>query len=252
MTFNQRQKEYYNRIAPGYNKLLLFDRDNRNHMIRTKAIVDSLLFRKSYSILEVGVGTGITAKHILSAYPYKSFTGIDLSEGMLGLACRELSGLSGVTLKIADMEKLPFPDESFDVVYCVGTIHHANKPFKALAEMVRVLKKNRALALVEPNRYSIYDKMIHPFRHNGENWSDINQREMINARFETAMKKLGLSGICVKNILYTIPKPDFLSGFYDKVDAVVGHIPIVNRMSMNLLVKGNKVSDNEKNTKEKS
>jgi SAM-dependent methyltransferase len=46
----------------------------------------------------------------------------------------------------ADGEHLPFPDETFDITYCVATLHHALDLNKMVREMTRVTKKGGTVA----------------------------------------------------------------------------------------------------------
>ena len=50
-------------------------------------------------------------------------------------------GLTSYLQRI-DAEILPFPDQSFDLVYSWGVIHHAEHPERIIAEVRRVLKPN--------------------------------------------------------------------------------------------------------------
>jgi SAM-dependent methyltransferase len=49
---------------------------------------------------------------------------------------------------VADVERLPFSDRSFDVVYVHDGLHHLEDPIRGLAEMMRVAR--RAISLTEP------------------------------------------------------------------------------------------------------
>ncbi len=53
--------------------------------------------------------------------------------------------------KKATAYKLPFPDNSFDVVTCQTLLIHLSDPAKALTEMKRVVKKNGIVICVEPS-----------------------------------------------------------------------------------------------------
>ena len=57
----------------------------------------------------------------------------------------------------AEAESLPFPDRSFDVVYCFSTLEHVADPGWALREMVRVLRADGALYLHTPNRWACFE-----------------------------------------------------------------------------------------------
>jgi len=90
-------------------------------------------------VLEVGGGMGTDlvqfAKHGALTTDY------DLSSGHLAHAKRnfELRGLKGEFIH-GDGEKMPFPDNTFDVVYSNGVIHHTPNTVAVIAEMQRVLK----------------------------------------------------------------------------------------------------------------
>lgn len=90
------------------------------------------------SALDLGCGTGEIMKLILQADPHKELYGIDLSEKMLAVARSKLP--NQVKLLSGDSESLPFPDHSFDVVYCNDSFHHYPAPQNVLREVRRVLK----------------------------------------------------------------------------------------------------------------
>lgn len=46
-----------------------------------------------------------------------------------------------IPIEKQDMEKLTYPDESFDIVHCVNALDHCEDPYKAIAELIRVCKK---------------------------------------------------------------------------------------------------------------
>lgn len=89
-------------------------------------------------VLEIGVGMGADYEQWLKAGAIA--TGIDLSAASLEQARRRcrLSGLKP-DLYEADAERLPFPDECFDIVYSYGVMHHSPNPERCLEEAWRVL-----------------------------------------------------------------------------------------------------------------
>jgi len=101
-------------------------------------------------VLDVGCGGGQTAIRLKEIYPHLSITGIDLSELMIARA-RKRTQRKGFVLKfqIADAQALPFPDESFDVVYSLGSVKHWPDPLLGIAECWRVLKQGGELLLTD-------------------------------------------------------------------------------------------------------
>jgi ubiquinone/menaquinone biosynthesis C-methylase UbiE len=68
-------------------------------------------------------------------------TGVDLTEQGVALT-RERLDLEGrqANVNTADAERLPFEDESFDIVYSWGVLHHSPDTRQAISEVHRVLR----------------------------------------------------------------------------------------------------------------
>ena len=77
-------------------------------------------------VLDLGCGTGALTAQVLEQDPRRQVTGLDLSEQMLAQARARLG--DRVNLVQGDSEHLPFPDQSFDVVYCCDSFHHYPAP----------------------------------------------------------------------------------------------------------------------------
>ncbi len=92
------------------------------------------------SILDVGCAKGFMLYDFLQAIPGIKVRGIDISGYAIDQALAEVKPF----VMVADAKQLPFPDQSFDLVISINTIH--NLPLKecqqALSEIQRVTKKN--------------------------------------------------------------------------------------------------------------
>lgn len=60
----------------------------------------------------------------------------------------------GLTFGMADAERLPFADETFDVVHSKDSLHHMSSPERALREYRRVLRPGGTALIVEANRFN--------------------------------------------------------------------------------------------------
>jgi ubiquinone/menaquinone biosynthesis C-methylase UbiE len=91
------------------------------------------------SVLEIGVGMGADYLEWLKAGA--NATGVDLSPASIDKARRrcELAGYPA-DLRVADAENLPFPSDSFDIVYSYGVLHHSPDTARCIREAWRVLK----------------------------------------------------------------------------------------------------------------
>jgi len=95
-------------------------------------------------VLEIGVGVG--ADHQRFAEAGAKLTGIDLTERAISHTQTRL-GLIGLTseLKTCSAENLDFPDDTFDLVFSHGVLHHVPKTQAAQREIHRVLKPGGGL-----------------------------------------------------------------------------------------------------------
>ncbi|ONK15973.1 bifunctional 2-polyprenyl-6-hydroxyphenol methylase/3-demethylubiquinol 3-O-methyltransferase UbiG [Streptomyces sp. MP131-18] len=105
-------------------------------------------------VLDIGCGGGLLAEEFSRAGC--RVTGIDPSRTSLAAAGEHAkeSGLD-IEYKHAVAERLPFPDNSFDLVYCCDTLEHVTDTDQAIREVARVLR---------PGGYYLYDTINRTFR----------------------------------------------------------------------------------------
>ena len=104
--------------------------------------------------LDVGCGTGVLAERLADA-GYE-MSGVDPSEGMLGVL-RARTAKVGATR--ATGTKLPFADDSFDLVLTVAVLHHVADPADVrdtLREMVRVARPGARILVWDHNPRNPY------------------------------------------------------------------------------------------------
>lgn len=135
-------REAYRRWAPVY--------DNTFGLVaaagRSEAV--TLINQRRGSVLEVGVGTGLSLPHYA---PYLKITGIDLSAEMLDKAQLRVArnGLLNVEgLHEMDAAELTFPDESFDTVVAMYVMTVVPQPDRVLSELERVCKTGGEVMIV--------------------------------------------------------------------------------------------------------
>jgi SAM-dependent methyltransferase len=123
--------------------------DNPWLQTREKALAAKLaaLCPQARSVLEVGCGEGSNLYYLKPLLPQAEFTGLDFSEAKIAFA-REF--LPDLRFERADALALPFPEASFDFVFCRDLLHHVDfdRP-GVLREMKRVLKAGGVMAVYE-------------------------------------------------------------------------------------------------------
>ena len=99
--------------------------------------------------LDIACGPGTLALALRPAIA--RVCGIDLTEKMLRLARERAAekGFDHADLVRGDVEQLPFPERSFDIVCCGQSFHHFLRPAVILAEMRRVTKPDGRIAVFD-------------------------------------------------------------------------------------------------------
>lgn len=107
-------------------------------------------------VLEVGVGAGTDFTQWVRAGAHAY--GVDLTQEALSNVTHRLSleGLSAARVCVADAQKLPYGDDTFDLVYSWGVIHHAPDTPACLREMIRVTKPGGTIKYMIYNRRSLF------------------------------------------------------------------------------------------------
>jgi len=111
-------------------------------------------------VLEIGVGMG--ADHLEWArHRPRILAGVDLTERALEHTRARLS-LEGCTPRVlrADAEHLPFADESFELVYSWGVLHHSPDTTRAVREVHRVLAPGGIARVMVYHRRSIVGALL--------------------------------------------------------------------------------------------
>lgn len=98
-------------------------------------------FPRGVKVMEIGCGTGYAMLNLGLAGVLDEAWGCDISQGMLDV-CRENAERLGIKVHLqqADAEKLPYEDESFDLVIGHAVLHHLPDLRASLREIHRVLK----------------------------------------------------------------------------------------------------------------
>ena len=122
---------YYDETAEGYNEL-----HGAEQLQKLKIIANEVKTTKDTKLLDVGCGTGLSAK-VFSC----NITGIDPAEKLL-------KQTNFRTIK-AKAEALPFKDNEFDIVIAVTSIHNFDDIEKGLKEIKRVGKNQFALTVLK-------------------------------------------------------------------------------------------------------
>jgi len=142
---DQELAEYYNRMAKRYGG---FPCRRVLKRVLAKGI-------EKGRAIDVGTGPGTFPIFLSKALPEIRFKGIDLSPVMVEIARRNAKeeGLAGkIEFEVGSAYSLPVEDHSLDLVLCITTLHHLERPVDFFNEVARSLKEGGAFVIVDFHR----------------------------------------------------------------------------------------------------
>jgi ubiquinone/menaquinone biosynthesis C-methylase UbiE len=146
--------DFFDRRAVDYDRE--YGRDTpAGYALRTRRQKVLDLFDQSgRTVLDVGCGPGVMAAELLARGC--RFYGIDPSEQTISIARHRFADREDARFVRGDAGTLPFADNFFDAVLCMGVIDSVPDASNAIAEMMRVLKPGGTLIVTGANLMSPY------------------------------------------------------------------------------------------------
>ena len=133
----QEHKDFWDKNAGRYDRFMRKDRAAYDEMYE---LIRPIVRHKT--VLELATGTGLIAKHIVNAAAHIEAT--DASAEMILEAKRDTRSAK-LHFSVQDMFRLPYANQSFNVVIVSNALHIVPQPEKALQEIKRVLKDDGVL-----------------------------------------------------------------------------------------------------------
>ena len=133
----QEHKNFWDKNAGRYDRFMRKDRAAYDEMYE---LIRPVVRHKT--VLELATGTGLIAKNIANAAAHIEAT--DASAEMIAEAKRDTRSAK-LHFSVQDMFRLPYANQSFNVVIVSNALHIVPQPEKALQEIKRVLKDNGVL-----------------------------------------------------------------------------------------------------------
>ena len=118
-----------------------------------KEVLEHIEIKDGQKVLETGVGAGENFYLLNKKAKNLSFYGNDIQNQMLVHAIRNMKKWNiGANLFKSDAQYLPFKDESFDVVFHLGSINLFPDKKRAIDEMIRVAKPGTKIVIADESQ----------------------------------------------------------------------------------------------------
>jgi ubiquinone/menaquinone biosynthesis C-methylase UbiE len=142
---DQELAEYYNRMAKRYGRFPC-------QRVLKRVLAKGIEMGRA---IDVGTGPGTFPIFLSKAIPGVRFKGIDLSPVMVEIARSNAKdeGLAGkIEFEVGSAYSLPVEDHSLDLVLCITTLHHLDRPVDFFNEVARSLKEGGVFVIVDFHR----------------------------------------------------------------------------------------------------
>ena len=134
-------KKFFNRAAKSYDRAAILQVEVQNRLLQRLTWIR----HRPETVIDIGCGTGKGIRGLQTAYPRARIFALDIAQDMLLLARSRYRWFSGKRLVAADMERLPFADRSFDLVYSSLALQWCNDLSATLKEFARMSRPGALL-----------------------------------------------------------------------------------------------------------
>lgn len=142
MTHSDPVQQEYSRLAATYDRRWSF------YVNATlQETLQRVVIKPQDRVLDLGCGTGSLLELIYARFPKASLAGLDPSVEMLSVAREKLP--ASVDFRSGSAERIPFENDSFDVLLSTNAFHYFRRPTQAIQEMIRVLKPQGSLIITD-------------------------------------------------------------------------------------------------------
>lgn len=150
--------------------------------------------RRGNFLLDIGCGPGTFAR-VMAQKGFNVY-GVDYSAAMIRKAKEKSNGYS-INYRVGEIYHLPYKNNSFDMVICLGVFQHLEKPAEALRELKRVMKDEGLLIIHTLNAFSLYRLFL---------WKDNTLKRYNPFQFKRLLQNEEFHKVSLKGI-YLFPKP---------------------------------------------
>lgn len=158
-----------------------------------------------YKILELGCGTGSMWSKNLHLLENAHLTLTDFSEGMLATAKANVSS-KNVDFQVVDIQNIPYPDNSFDMVIANMMLYHVPDLHQGLSEVRRVLKPDGKFYCATYGIHGIFQYVTELLKdmgvsgHISDSFTLQNGESVLSRHFEVIQRLDREDGLAITNI----------------------------------------------------
>ena len=189
-------------------------------------------------ILDYGCGIGNSLKKVIKFNP-KKIIGIDISEISIDKAKKNSVINENIELLVENCEKTKFKDNTFDIVYGTGILHHLNFDI-CLRELKRILKPRGSFLFIEPLGTN---PLINLYRKLTPKSRSVDEHPLVGDDFDLIINKFSKIEIKYYGFLtlifflfYNSPKDSTIFNILKTIDQFLFKIKIFRKLAWSVLI----------------
>jgi ubiquinone/menaquinone biosynthesis C-methylase UbiE len=202
--------------------------DRLSSRMATERSINAIIGTEEFAgnlVLDLGCGDGFYTARIWDMGQPRGMVALDAAEAAVRVAAGKLGGRP-VRFLAADGHRLPFPNDSFDVVLLQSILHHDNAPLDMVQEALRVASR---MVVHEPNGNNLGLKVIeqvsrYHIEHGEKSYTPRRMRRWIAAAGGTVLS-------CRFAGFVPMFCPDALARLMKSLEWLVERLPLVNALS---------------------
>ncbi|NJP51494.1 class I SAM-dependent methyltransferase [Streptomyces sp. SBST2-5] len=111
-------------------------------------------------LVEVGFNTGLLSLHVAGKLPDLAVSGVEENQNLVDVAEDNLTlavwanSAGDVEFEMAKLHRMPFPDDSADIVFSFSSLHRWRRPVETLKECARICKPGGVVIIEDMNRHA--------------------------------------------------------------------------------------------------
>jgi malonyl-CoA O-methyltransferase len=201
-----RVRRAFDRAAENYEQIAVLQNEVCRRLLEKLEIVK---LSPGY-ILDAGAGTGRAIPTLFQQYKKAQVVALDLSEKMLGETAKQGSFFRSPHLVCADIEQLPFADDSFDLVYSSLSMQWCNDLNAVFMEAKRVLKPGGLFVFTTFGPDTLKELR--------QSWAQVDTANHVNQFVD--MHDIG-DALLQHGFAEPVMEAEMLTVTYDSVDAIM-------------------------------
>lgn len=216
-------KKSFSKAAKNYEASAFLQQEVASRLLER---LDLMNIKPTY-VLDAGCGTGFCSRALKKKYKKANITGIDIAPGMIEQAKQSdglfrKMGFNKIEYQCADINKLPFANNYFDLVFSNLAVQWIMEPKLAFLELNRVLKPGGIIIFSSMGEETLTELK--------QSWANVDKKIHVNRFFD--MQQVG-DQVFASNFENTVMDRDIITMTYQTMVGLMKDLKAIGANNLN-------------------